>query len=154
MAWGYNGNGQLGDGTGNTRYQPNAVSNIVPGTVAYLSGGTQHSIAVLTNGTVMGWGYNAYGQLGDGTTTTRLTPVIMSGISTATKVACGDNHTLLLLSNGTMRACGYNGYGQLGDGSNTNRTTPVAAGVTDGAYIALCITPAECCNPPTRMWCA
>ncbi|MBK7148651.1 MAG: hypothetical protein IPH78_07435 [Bacteroidetes bacterium] len=137
MAWGYNGNGQLGDGTGNTRYQPNAVSNILPGTVACLSGGTQHSIAVLTNGTVMGWGYNAYGQLGDGTTTTRLTPVIMSGISTATKVACGDNHTLLLLSNGTMRACGYNGYGQLGDGSNTNRTTPVVCtGVTDGAYIA------------------
>ncbi|MBK8657882.1 MAG: hypothetical protein IPN22_03135 [Bacteroidetes bacterium] len=60
------------------------------------------------------WGYNGNGQLGDGSTTTRVTPVVMSGISTAVEIAGGDNHTMLRMGDGTLRACGYRRTGHPG----------------------------------------
>jgi len=51
--------------------------------------GGSHSCALLTDGTMKCWGYNGYGQLGDGTTTDRTTPVEVSGITTATSIALG-----------------------------------------------------------------
>lgn len=75
--------------------------------------------------------------MGDGTTTNRSTPVVVSSISTATQAAAGDLHSLVLLSDGTIRALGYNGLGQLGDGTTTNRTSPVTvSGITKAKFIS------------------
>ncbi|MBK8657880.1 MAG: hypothetical protein IPN22_03125 [Bacteroidetes bacterium] len=133
--WGYNGYGQLGDGTTTDKFSPVLVTGIT-GPYLSISAGFNHSAAVLSDGTVRTWGYNGNGQLGDGSTTTRVTPVVMSGISTAVEIASGDNHTMLRMSDGTLRACGYNGQGTLGDGTTTTRLTPVVmTGATSAAYI-------------------
>ncbi|MBK7148652.1 MAG: hypothetical protein IPH78_07440 [Bacteroidetes bacterium] len=135
MDLGYNGYGQLGDGTTTDKFSPVLVT-VITGPYLSISAGFNHSAAVLSDGTVRTWGYNGNGQLGDGSTTTRVTPVVMSGISTAVEIAGGDNHTMLRMSDGTLRACGYNGQGTLGDGTTTTRLTPVVmTGATSAAYI-------------------
>ena len=97
---------------------------------AYFAGasvvaGGWHSLGLTSYGTVWAWGRNTYGQLGDGSTTTRSTPVQVSGLSGVIAIAGGDIHSLALKSDGTVWAWGYNYYGQLGDGSTTTRSTPV-----------------------------
>ncbi|MFD1953876.1 fibronectin type III domain-containing protein [Paenibacillus thailandensis] len=92
--------------------------------VTMVAGG-HHTLALNQNGTVWAWGSNEYGQLGDGSTTNRSTPVQVQGLSSATAIALGDNHSLAIKSDGTVWAWGSNGYGQLGDGSIIERHTPV-----------------------------
>jgi alpha-tubulin suppressor-like RCC1 family protein len=82
------------------------------------------------------WGYNAYGQLGNGTTTDSATPgpvSLPSGV-TATAAAAGGNHSLAIGSNGTLYAWGQNGYGQLGNGTLTNTSTPVSVLMPSGVH--------------------
>ena len=90
-----------------------------------IAGGDAHTIALKSEGTVWTWGYNVYGQLGDGSTTNRTTPVEVSNLSGITAVAGGFSHTIALKSDGTVWTWGYNTYGQLGDETNTSRSTPV-----------------------------
>ena len=73
----------------------------------------------------MCWGYNLFGQLGNGTTADSSTPVAVSGISTATSVTAGGDHACALLSGGSIKCWGYNGYGSLGNGTTTDSSTPV-----------------------------
>ncbi|WP_407572980.1 RCC1 domain-containing protein [Deinococcus altitudinis] len=102
-----------------------------------VSGGTYHSLALLSNGTVRAWGSNAYGQLGDGTNTSSSTPVTVSGLNNAVGVAGGDSHSLALLADGTVRAWGSNNAGQLGDGTNTDSSAPaVVSGLSDVVSVA------------------
>lgn len=91
----------------------------------FMDGSSYSSIAVKADGTVWAWGNNAYGQLGDGTTTNRLTPVRAAGLSSARYAFMGHNHSLVLKADGTVWAFGHNSYGQLGDGTTTHRSTPV-----------------------------
>ncbi len=77
--WGWNASGQLGDFTTSDSMTPVAVSGLSSGAIE-VSGGGRHSCAVTATGSVKCWGYNGYGQLGDGTTTTRTTPVRVSGL--------------------------------------------------------------------------
>ena len=77
----------------------------------------QRCLVVLSNGTVKSWGINLYGQIGDGTTITRTTPVLVNGLANITAVATGAFHSLALENNGTVWAWGNNDYGQLGDGT-------------------------------------
>jgi alpha-tubulin suppressor-like RCC1 family protein len=73
-AWGFNGMGQLGDGTTTNRHSPVQVQGLSQ--VGSISGGTNvHSLALKQDGSSWAWGYNGYGQLGDGTTTDRYSPV-------------------------------------------------------------------------------
>jgi hypothetical protein len=90
-----------------------------------IAAGGFHSLALKGDGTVWAWGYNRDGQLGDGTTTNRTTPVQVSGLSGVTAIAAGTHHSLALKGDGTVWAWGGNWYGQLGDGTTTNSTTPV-----------------------------
>jgi len=85
--------------------------------------------ARLADGTARCWGYNAYGQLGDGTTTTRLTPAAVMGIAGVTRVAAYYRTTCALLADTTVRCWGDNGNGQVGDGTSSDRPRPTA--VTD-----------------------
>jgi len=139
-AWGCNYDGQLGNGGNSASSTPVKVSGI-GGVIALdagvsgdsLYGGGDHSIALLSNGTVMAWGDNSYGQLGNGTTSDSNIPVLVSGIANATAVAAGSFHSAALLSDGTVLAWGRNSSGQLGDGTNTDSHTPVAVSGIDNA---------------------
>ncbi len=126
--WGAGAWGLLGDGVG-------FVSRIAPVTVVGLTGvvklaaGAHHTCAVLSNGTVRCWGYNAEGQLGDGTSGSgaySATPVAVAGITDAVDLVAGESHTCAVLSNGTARCWGKNDFGQLGDGTTDDHPTPVA----------------------------
>ena len=118
--WGYNANGQIGVGSSeNLITTPTAVSGIT--TATSLTLGKQHTCALLSNGGVMCWGMNDYGQLGDGTNTNRLTPTPVSGIDSATSVGAGDTHTCAVLRSGGVKCWGNNEMYQLGDSNTNNR---------------------------------
>jgi len=94
-------------------------------------------LARKADGTVWGWGINTSGQLGDGSTTTRLSPVQVPGLSGIVAVATSPSHSIALKSDGTVWAWGANGGGQLGDGSFLPRVSPVqAVGLTRVVAIA------------------
>lgn len=131
MGWGYNGFGEVGDGTDrNFVLRPSPVVGLVNVTAIASQG--DHALALLADGTVMAWGTNEYGELGDGTTKRRTTPVLVSGLANVVAIACGGelgtgnaSSSLALLADGTVMAWGQNRFGQLGDGTATEmRITP------------------------------
>jgi len=134
--WGQNGTGQLGDGTTTDRHTPVQVSGLT-GAIGIVGGWWNHTVALKGDGSVWAWGSNFYGQIGDGTTINRSTPVQVAGLGGVTAIAAGYYHTVALKSDGTVWAWGYNGYGQLGDGTNvTSRPTPAQVpGLTGVAAI-------------------
>ena len=127
QCWGSNGDGQLADGTTIYRLTPVLVSGITTATSVSAGGSMSgsHTCAMLADGTVQSWGYNGNGQLGDGTTTDRLTPVLVSGITTATSVSAGGSHNCAMLADGTVQCWGVNVNSQLGDGTTTSSNIPV-----------------------------
>jgi alpha-tubulin suppressor-like RCC1 family protein len=127
--WGMNYNGQLGDGTTTQRLTPVAVVGLEHG-VSTIAAGAWHACALIENGGVKCWGDNAGGQLGDGTTVNRLTPIEVVGvIGKVAALSAGYNHTCAVTSAGTAYCWGWNTYGKLGDGTTTNRSIPV---IVDG----------------------
>ncbi len=112
-------------------------------TFAVIAAGSDHSIAIETDGKLWTWGDNLRGQLGDGTTTSSSTPVEVSGLTDVTAIAGGGSHTVALKNDGTVWVWGYNYYGQLGTeiikecGFYSCSTTPVqVSGLTDVTAIA------------------
>lgn len=90
------------------------------------SGGGAFTCAVIPDGGVKCWGYNAFGQLGDGTVTSNAVPARVEGLlGPVLAVGAGEHHACAALEDGRMQCWGYNIRGQLGDGSKINRSTPV-----------------------------
>jgi alpha-tubulin suppressor-like RCC1 family protein len=124
--WGDNTSGQIGDGTQDQRTTPTTVSGLTGATD--IAGGEEvtgpnHTCAVVGGGVVRCWGTNDQFELGDGTTTMRLTPNTVPGITGATMVRAGLNDSCALLTGGVVKCWGFNGAGRLGDGTSTNRST-------------------------------
>ncbi|MCG5215869.1 RCC1 domain-containing protein [Streptosporangium soli] len=122
-AWGDNDHGQLGNGSTTDSGSPIQVPGLT--SVSGIAGGTRHSVATSTGsgGTVRAWGGNDQGQLGDGTTTGRTSPV-SSTAAVLAAVAAGQAHTIGV-SGARLHVWGGNGQGRLGDGSTTGRVSPV-----------------------------
>ena len=126
--WGCNWYGQLGDGTTESRsiaVQVKGLNGIgfLNGVIAVAAGG-HHTIALKDDGTVWAWGYNDYGQLGNGLTAQSSTPVQVKRIADedvyftgVVKIVAGYDHTVSLRDDGTVWTWGRNHYGQLGDGN-------------------------------------
>ena len=133
--WGSNIEGQLGDGTVTDRTTPVAI--VMPGGVTFtaIAAGDNHTCGLATTSAVAYcWGKNSAGQLGDGTTTDRTTPVAVSmpGGVTFTSLAGGYFHSCGLATTGAAYCWGDNSLGQLGDGTTNTSTTPVAVTMPGG----------------------
>ncbi len=128
-AMGWNGYGELGDGTtdgGN--YEVDVPEQIVASNVTAIACGLNHSLFLKSNGSLWAMGDNSYGQLGDGTTdggnyeTNRPEQIVAGNV---TAIAAGYRHSLFLKSDGSLWGMGDNAYGQLGNGAYTNTNVPV-----------------------------
>lgn len=142
-AWGSNSNGQIGNGTTSAaQSSPVRVQlpNGDPLRAASISAGRSHSLAVLTDGSVMAWGANSDGQLGDGTTTARSVPTAVTGLSRVIAVAGGAQNSYAIADTGDVYAWGSYQYGALGNGNTTtNALSPQPIAAFKGAgvrYIA------------------
>ncbi|HYE57300.1 MAG TPA: hypothetical protein VD948_02295, partial [Rhodothermales bacterium] len=137
--WGYNGYGQLGDGSQQDSRTPVDVSGLTTAVTA-IAAGRFHTCALTSSGGVKCWGDNSYGQLGFsatvGTSSTFRSPVPVdvSGLTSGvTAIAAGSNHTCAVTSSGGVKCWGMNNSGQLGDNSITYRYLPVdVSGLTSG----------------------
>ena len=132
--WGDNRNGDLGDGTNTARPTPVDVRDLGTG-VASLATGARHTCALTTAGGVKCWGYNHYGQLGDGTTSSHFLPHDVIGLTAGVvALAAGDRHTCALTGAGGLKCWGGNFFGDLGDGTQFSRVAPVdVVGLKTGA---------------------
>jgi alpha-tubulin suppressor-like RCC1 family protein len=100
--------------------------------VVSLSSSESHSLALLEDGTVLSWGSNVSGQLGNGTRTPRPTREPVVGLTDAVAIAAGSSFSLAVRGDGTVWSWGDNSFGTLGDGTRTRRLTPVQVqGLTD-----------------------
>ena len=118
---------------------------------SHISSGGNHTLAIDTSGNLWAWGDNSSGQLGDGTTTSSLTPIKIMGSTQFTEISAGsdgggNSHSAAIDSEGNLWTWGYNGYGELGDNSTTTRTSPVKVKegtsfkkVSSGTYHTLAI---------------
>ena len=124
--WGWGGSGQLGNGKPQLSGNPvlvNVVNGLSAGVTAIATGDI-HSCAI-QNGAAKCWGYNADGQLGDGTYKDRNIPVQVNGLNTNVTVIAGTSQKTCAIQNGAAKCWGSNRYGELGDGTITSRSIPV-----------------------------
>jgi alpha-tubulin suppressor-like RCC1 family protein len=159
--WGYNFAAELGVGTSSGPHfctggqwcstTPVAVIGIANATA--ITAGGDHTCALLVGGGVDCWGFNSYGQLGDGISSgpqtcefgvvrCAKTPVAASGTVSPTAIAAGGDHTCALLAAGRVACWGANSFGELGDGTHSGpaacngypcSATPVAVSRLAGA---------------------
>ena len=140
QCWGLGTNGRLGGGTSSA---PNSGTSGTPADVTGLNVGVSavsasrgggHACALTSSGGVKCWGANSSGQLGDGTTTQRWTPVDVVGLSAGVaEIVTGSSHACALTAAGGVKCWGANSSGQFGDGTTTLRSSPVdVVGLSSG----------------------
>jgi alpha-tubulin suppressor-like RCC1 family protein len=131
--WGYDGEGELGDGGLAVDNSPIRVFGLRAG-VKQLSIGPFEACVLTTAGGVKCWGENTYGAVGDGTNTNRDVPTDVLGLTSGIKqISAGLEDACALTNKGAVRCWGYDGFGELGDGGNTDTNSPVdVSGLTKG----------------------
>jgi len=132
FTWGGNSNGELGNGNTTPRSSPVQV-----GTSSWtaISTGTNHTLAIRSDGGLFAWGQNGagVGRLGDGTTTSRSSPVQI-GTSSWIAVACGDLNSAAIRSDGALFTWGSSTNGALGD-AGASRSSPVQIGTSSWSFV-------------------
>lgn len=134
FSWGQNNYGQLGNGTTQNKYLPQDVTSYFgiyePESVIDISLAVEFGLMLTSEGRLMAWGYNTYGQLGDGMTQNKYLPIdVTANLSLGvgekiTKISAGGWHSLVYTTENRMFAWGRNDYGQLGDSSFVQKTLP------------------------------
>ena len=134
FTWGYNGSGELGDGTTTIKNRPSEITSLFglqnDEYIIKFSLGSRTSSAITSNGRIFTWGANSYGLHGDGTNIDRLTPTEITHQfnlylgETIVQFTLGTHFSAALTSNGRIFTWGRNEDGRLGDGTNVNRLTP------------------------------
>ena len=125
-AWGGNQIGKLGD---NTTVNKSSPVSVVGGFCDWcqVGAGGQHSLGLRQNSQIWSWGCNTRGQLGDGTTVSKSSPVsVVGGFTDWCQISAGDDFSLAVRQNGTAWAWGANGSGQLGDNTTASKSSPVS----------------------------
>jgi len=130
-AWGYNDSGRLGDGSNIDRRSPVLVNGLSGhGGVTAISGGGAVSAALMSDNTLMAWGTNEHGAVGNGKTSTtgQWTPVEVSqssGLTNVKTIATGWEHMVALDENGFVWTWGDNFSGELGNGTTISSSVPI-----------------------------
>lgn len=124
-AWGSNSHGQLGDSSIISKNSPIRIGTATDWKQID-AGLTSYTMAIKTDGTLWGWGYNALGELGDGTNIKRTVPVKIGTATDWSQVAAGYYFTLAKKTDGTLWAWGDNWNGQLGSGTTVDSNVPVS----------------------------
>ncbi len=142
LAWGYNNDGQLGNGSAGSSDVPVSVSLPAGTKVTTVAAGALHSLALTATGAVLAWGYNTDGELGDGSTRSSAVPVrvrIPEG-RRVTSVAAGELHSLTVTATGGVLAWGGDDFGQLGDGSYSESDVPMNVRMPAGTKVSTVAT--------------
>ena len=125
--WGYNGQGQLGNGNTIDQTSPTPVPPpAMTGPYVSVHAGMEFTCALTTGGQVACWGDNDYKQLGDGTTTDSTSAKTIPGISGALALAVGTASACAVLADRTLKCWGINGDGRLSIGTSVDESTPRA----------------------------
>ncbi|WP_158501715.1 MopE-related protein [Vitiosangium sp. GDMCC 1.1324] len=152
--WGRNLNGQIGNGSASSVNQltPYQVNLALPATA--IAAGATHALALLSNQSVVGWGQNTNGQLGNGTTATAQSTPVAAALTGAVKsIATGGNFSLAIDATGAAWGWGQNSWGQLGDGTLTQRTSPVQVqGLSDALAISAGLSHSLALRPGCPFW--
>jgi alpha-tubulin suppressor-like RCC1 family protein len=133
-AWGYNGDGQFGNGTDTDSDIPVQID--AANDWASVSAGGFHTLALKTDGTLWAWGYNDLGALGNGTNTSSNVPVQIGTDTDWASISAGVYFSIAMKSDGTIWTWGQNSDGQLGIGINTNTNAPMQVG-TDANWASV-----------------
>lgn len=130
--WGYNVNGQLGNGSYLDSAQPITVYGLQSGVTAVAVGG-YHTCAIV-NGGVKCWGKNADGEVGNGSLDDSPVPAAVQGLGSGViAIAAGLNHTCAIVTGGSVRCWGWNSDGQLGNNSTNSTGTGAPVSVINVA---------------------
>ena len=115
-------------------YGGNTLTAVSLGTIKVLAAGYDHICAILNDDSLKCWGANAFGQVGNGSTTDIWTPTAINlGTDKSAKaIGLGSNHTCAILNDNSLKCWGNNGVGQVGNGNETDQTTPVSIDLGDG----------------------
>jgi alpha-tubulin suppressor-like RCC1 family protein len=138
LAWGDDARGELGDGRTIQSDVPVRVKLPAGTKVTAIAGGCFQSLALASTGQVLAWGDDAYGELGDGKTTTRSDVPVRVRLPAGTRVtaiAAGCSQSLALTSTGQVLTWGDDAYGELGDGKTTQSDVPVEVKLPAGTKV-------------------
>lgn len=143
--WGFNGDGQIGDGTRTDRREPVDVVTLTD-KITSLSSGSGHMCALTVSGGVKCWGDNRSGQLGDGTIISSLVPVDVVGLeSNVISLFTGWNNNCVVTSSGEIKCWGDNYHGELGNGEiETNYLIPVKVGDVGSGTVSISLDDHSC----------
>jgi alpha-tubulin suppressor-like RCC1 family protein len=119
---GYNGNGEIGNGTNFNSNIPSAALSI--NSISTIQSGSDHSMALLTNGALYVWGKNLSGQFGNGTYTSSNSPLLLASLPSIKAIAAGNKFSIAASTSGNLFSWGNNNEGQLGLGNNNVFNTP------------------------------
>jgi alpha-tubulin suppressor-like RCC1 family protein len=157
--WGDNSQGQLGDGTLVARSSP-VLASALGATAVAVALGTSHTCARKGDGSLWCWGDNSQGQLGDGTTAEKGSPVklpVEAALlgTTAVEVAAGVFHTCARKADGSLWCWGRNAYGQLGDGTLLDRASPVQVAALGTMVVGVALGGHHSCarKADGSLWC-
>ncbi len=138
FGWGYNGDGELGDGNTISTDRPVEIffltRGLPLGRITGLFAGCAQTIALFSRGAVLAWGDNAYGELGNGSNSSSDKPVgvMVPGGDKVTAVTAGCRSSFAVTTQGQVLAWGYNAEGQLGEGIGISTNTPVPVSLPAG----------------------